>query len=175
MSSSSSNRSRRPLKPLPPTICECEESVIEWCNVVYKRSFKLEFVPSCLISCDLELLSLELELLEIINLASSLDHFAILCLLAILLDQNRYPIDTSLIHIESRKSPIAVLFVVDTGRISIRYYKAKEYHSECSGNITRIMCRTLRYHLCSLFVNNKSILELCPNKIYIDLLWLWTQ
>ncbi|GJU44656.1 hypothetical protein Tco_1201922 [Tanacetum coccineum] len=38
-----------------------------------------------------------------------------------LLDQNRYPVDTSLIHIESRKSPITVLFDVDAGRISIRH------------------------------------------------------
>ncbi|GJV97220.1 hypothetical protein Tco_1548797 [Tanacetum coccineum] len=56
---------------------------------------------------------------------------------------------------ESRKLPTAVLFDVDTGRISIRHSKTKEYHSECSGKITWIMCRTLRYHLCSLFVNNK--------------------
>ncbi|GJU27638.1 hypothetical protein Tco_1166259 [Tanacetum coccineum] len=33
----------------------------------------------------------------------------------------RYPVDTSLIHIESRKSPTAVLFDDDTGRISIRH------------------------------------------------------
>ncbi|GJQ94174.1 ribonuclease H-like domain-containing protein [Tanacetum coccineum] len=63
------------------------------------------------------------------------------------LDQNLYSVDTSLIHIESRKSPTAVLFDVDTGRISIRHCETKEYHSECSGNILRIMCRTLRYHL----------------------------
>ncbi|GJR48054.1 hypothetical protein Tco_1316157 [Tanacetum coccineum] len=37
-----------------------------------------------------------------------------------LLDQNPYPVDTRLIHIESRKSPTAVLFDDDTGRISIR-------------------------------------------------------
>nr|GEY46476.1 hypothetical protein [Tanacetum cinerariifolium] len=38
-----------------------------------------------------------------------------------LLDQNQYPVDTSLIHIESRKSPTAVLFDVDTGKIPIRH------------------------------------------------------
>ncbi|GJW57533.1 hypothetical protein Tco_0104264 [Tanacetum coccineum] len=38
-----------------------------------------------------------------------------------LLDLYRYPVDTSLIHIESRKSPTAVLFDDDTGRISIRH------------------------------------------------------
>nr|GFB37274.1 hypothetical protein [Tanacetum cinerariifolium] len=37
---------------------------------------------------------------------------------------NRYPVNTSLIHIESRKSPTAELFEVDSGRISIR-------HCEC--------------------------------------------
>ncbi|GJR10378.1 hypothetical protein Tco_0793030 [Tanacetum coccineum] len=36
--------------------------------------FELELVPSCLINSDLEPLSLDLELLEIIILASSLDH-----------------------------------------------------------------------------------------------------
>ncbi|GJV02202.1 hypothetical protein Tco_1335771 [Tanacetum coccineum] len=45
----------------------------------------------------------------------------------------------SLIHIESRKSPTAVLFDVDTGRISICHGETKEYHSEYSGKITRIM------------------------------------
>ncbi|GJZ77805.1 hypothetical protein Tco_0642477 [Tanacetum coccineum] len=36
--------------------------------------------------------------------------------------QSRQHVDTSLIHIESRKSPTAVLFDDDTGRISIRHY-----------------------------------------------------
>ncbi|GKA24493.1 hypothetical protein Tco_0710526 [Tanacetum coccineum] len=36
--------------------------------------FNLELVPSCLTNCDLEPLSLDLDLNEIINLASSLDH-----------------------------------------------------------------------------------------------------
>ncbi|GJX61987.1 hypothetical protein Tco_0294887 [Tanacetum coccineum] len=34
-----------------------------------------------------------------------------------------YPVDTSLIRKESRKSPTTVLFDVDTGRISIRHCK----------------------------------------------------
>nr|GEW72729.1 putative ribonuclease H-like domain-containing protein [Tanacetum cinerariifolium] len=38
-------------------------------------------------------------------------------------DQNRYPVDTSLIHLESRKSPTAELFDVDSERISIRHYE----------------------------------------------------
>ncbi|GKD52989.1 hypothetical protein Tco_1286376 [Tanacetum coccineum] len=45
-----------------------------------------------------------------------------------LLDQNRYPVDTSLIHIESHKSPTAELFDVDSGRISIATVNTKEYH-----------------------------------------------
>ncbi|GKE12545.1 hypothetical protein Tco_1416096, partial [Tanacetum coccineum] len=42
--------------------------------------------------------------------------------------------DTSLIHVESRKSPTVELFDDDSGRISIHHYETKEYHSECSGN-----------------------------------------
>nr|GEZ68273.1 hypothetical protein [Tanacetum cinerariifolium] len=38
-----------------------------------------------------------------------------------ILDRNRYPVDTSLIHIESRKSPTAELFDVDSGRIFIHH------------------------------------------------------
>ncbi|GJZ75533.1 hypothetical protein Tco_0639998 [Tanacetum coccineum] len=34
---------------------------------------------------------------------------------------NRYPVDTILIHIESRKSPTAELSEVDSGRISIHH------------------------------------------------------
>ncbi|GJY45048.1 RNA-directed DNA polymerase, eukaryota [Tanacetum coccineum] len=60
-----------------------------------------------------------------------------------LLDQNRYPVNTSLIHIRSCKSPTAVLFDDDTRRISIRYCETKEYRSECSIKISRIMRRTL--------------------------------
>nr|GEZ29389.1 hypothetical protein [Tanacetum cinerariifolium] len=38
-----------------------------------------------------------------------------------ILDQNRYPVDTSLINLESRKSPSAKLFDADSGRISIHH------------------------------------------------------
>nr|GEV36564.1 hypothetical protein [Tanacetum cinerariifolium] len=38
-----------------------------------------------------------------------------------ILDQNRYPVDTSLIHLESRNSPTTELFDVDSGRISIHH------------------------------------------------------
>ncbi|GKD74619.1 hypothetical protein Tco_1332901 [Tanacetum coccineum] len=44
-----------------------------------------------------------------------------------LLDQNRYTVDISLIHIESRKSPTAELFDVDSRRISIVIVNTKEY------------------------------------------------
>ncbi|GKE18871.1 hypothetical protein Tco_1426448 [Tanacetum coccineum] len=108
---------------------------------------------------------------KLVDSKNLLDRFpaALACSYYWNMDQNRYPVDTSLIHIESRKSPTAMLFDVDTGRISIRHRDTKEYHSECSVKITRIMRRTLRYHLCYLFVNSKRILELCPNEIYIDL------
>ncbi|GJV22346.1 hypothetical protein Tco_1371366 [Tanacetum coccineum] len=45
------------------------------------------------------------------------------CLLVLITgtSQSRQHVDTSLIHIESRKSPTAVLFDDDTGRISIRH------------------------------------------------------
>ncbi|GJU08052.1 uncharacterized mitochondrial protein-like protein [Tanacetum coccineum] len=45
-----------------------------------------------------------------------------------------FPVDTSLIHIESRKSPTKSLFDVGSRRISIFTVNTKEYHSECSGN-----------------------------------------
>ncbi|GKF70857.1 hypothetical protein Tco_0203914, partial [Tanacetum coccineum] len=57
--------------------------------------------------------------------------------------QSRYPVDTSLIHIESRKSPTAELFDVDTGRISIVTVNTKEYHSDVLEIIPRIMRWTL--------------------------------
>ncbi|GJQ99531.1 hypothetical protein Tco_0522516 [Tanacetum coccineum] len=46
------------------------------------------------------------------------------CLLVLITgtSQSRQHVDTSSIHIESRKSPTAVLFDDDTGRISIRHY-----------------------------------------------------
>nr|GEV57606.1 hypothetical protein [Tanacetum cinerariifolium] len=47
-----------------------------------------------------------------------------------LLDQNRYPVDTRLTHLESRKLPAAMLFDDDTGTISIFFVNTKEYHSD---------------------------------------------
>ncbi|GKD41005.1 hypothetical protein Tco_1261212 [Tanacetum coccineum] len=40
-----------------------------------------------------------------------------------ILDNIEIPVNTSLIHIESRKSPTTVLFDVDARRISIRHYE----------------------------------------------------
>ncbi|GJT07833.1 hypothetical protein Tco_0842295 [Tanacetum coccineum] len=60
-----------------------------------------------------------------------------------IVDQNRYLVDTSLIHIESRKPPTAEMFDVDSGRISIVTVNTKEYHSDVLAIITRIMRRTL--------------------------------
>ncbi|GKA57661.1 hypothetical protein Tco_0756849 [Tanacetum coccineum] len=53
-----------------------------------------------------------------------------------------FPVDTSLIHIESRKSPTKSLFDVGSRRISIITVNTKEYHSDVLAIITRIMRRT---------------------------------
>ncbi|GJT32668.1 hypothetical protein Tco_0923087 [Tanacetum coccineum] len=50
-----------------------------------------------------------------------------------------FPVDTSLIHIESRKSPTKSLFDVGSRRISIFTVNTKEYHSDVLAIITRIM------------------------------------
>nr|GEX06234.1 ribonuclease H-like domain-containing protein [Tanacetum cinerariifolium] len=64
-----------------------------------------------------------------------------------MLDQNQYLVNTSLIHIESRKPSTAELFDVDSGRISIVTVNTKEYHSDVPEIITRIMRRTLDNNL----------------------------
>ncbi|GJW02968.1 hypothetical protein Tco_1561824 [Tanacetum coccineum] len=55
--------------------------------------------------------------------SSNTDVLDLPCLLVLITgtSQSRQHVDTSLIHIESRKSPTAVLFDDDTGRISIRH------------------------------------------------------
>ncbi|GJS79005.1 putative reverse transcriptase domain-containing protein [Tanacetum coccineum] len=53
-----------------------------------------------------------------------------------------FPVDTSLIHIESRKSPTKSLFDVGSSRISI-FTVNTLVSLGCSGKITRIMRRTL--------------------------------
>ncbi|GKD39654.1 hypothetical protein Tco_1259861 [Tanacetum coccineum] len=53
-----------------------------------------------------------------------------------------FPVDTSLIHIESRKSPTKSLFDVGSRRISIFTVNTKEYYSDVLAIITRIMRRT---------------------------------
>ncbi|GJX27237.1 hypothetical protein Tco_0233533, partial [Tanacetum coccineum] len=47
-------------------------------------------------------------------------------------------VDTSLIHIESRKSPTKSLFDVGSSRISIFTVNTKEYHSDVLAIITGI-------------------------------------
>nr|GEZ28244.1 hypothetical protein [Tanacetum cinerariifolium] len=59
-----------------------------------------------------------------------------------ILDKNRYPVDTRLIHLESRKSPTKSLFDLGSRRISIVTVKTKEYHSDVLAIITRIMQET---------------------------------
>ncbi|GJZ72425.1 hypothetical protein Tco_0636276 [Tanacetum coccineum] len=53
-----------------------------------------------------------------------------------------FPVDTSLIHIESRKPPTKSLIYVGSRRISIFTVNTKEYHSDVLAIITRIMRRT---------------------------------
>ncbi|GJS51479.1 hypothetical protein Tco_0624841 [Tanacetum coccineum] len=48
-----------------------------------------------------------------------------------------FPVDTSLIHIESRKSPTKSLFDVGSRRISIFTVNTKEYHSDVLAILTR--------------------------------------
>ncbi|GJT22261.1 hypothetical protein Tco_0892198 [Tanacetum coccineum] len=50
-----------------------------------------------------------------------------------------FPVDTSLIHIESRKSPTKSLFDVGSRRISIFTVNTKEYHSDVLAIYTRIL------------------------------------
>ncbi|GKD40942.1 hypothetical protein Tco_1261149 [Tanacetum coccineum] len=57
-----------------------------------------------------------------------------LLVLIIGMSQSRQYVDTSLIHLESCKSPTAELFDVDSRRIPFITMNTKEYHSECSGN-----------------------------------------
>ncbi|GJV17828.1 TraB domain-containing protein [Tanacetum coccineum] len=59
--------------------------------------------------------------------SSNTDVLDLPCLLVLITgtSQSRQHVDTSLIHIESRKSPTAVLFDDDTGRISIRHFSFK--------------------------------------------------
>ncbi|GJY86380.1 hypothetical protein Tco_0500406 [Tanacetum coccineum] len=58
------------------------------------------------------------------------------------MSQSRQHVDTSLIHIESRKPPTKSLFDVGSSRISIVIVNTKEYHSDVLAVITRIMRRT---------------------------------
>ncbi|GKA72928.1 hypothetical protein Tco_0779144 [Tanacetum coccineum] len=55
--------------------------------------------------------------------------------------QSRQHVDTSLIHIESRKPPTKSLFDVGSRRISIVTVNTKEYHSDVLAIITRIKMR----------------------------------
>nr|GEV65903.1 hypothetical protein [Tanacetum cinerariifolium] len=128
-------------------------------------------VPSCYVIFDLEPLSLSFDFVftsEILkSLSFSIDrvfHLAFLCLgfpaqsvrssnadtsdspyLLVLnteTSQSRQHVNTSLIHIESRKSPTKSLFNVGSSKISI--FIVNTYVSlGCSGKITRIMRRTL--------------------------------
>ncbi|GJT79774.1 hypothetical protein Tco_1054116 [Tanacetum coccineum] len=108
----------------------------------YSDSLNLgpELVPSCYVIFDFEPLSLSFD-------------FGFTAALAILVtggSQSRqheshhqfFPVDTSLIHKESHKSPTKSLFDVGSSGISI-FTVNTEVSLGCSGIITRIMRRTL--------------------------------
>ncbi|GJV57026.1 hypothetical protein Tco_1458031 [Tanacetum coccineum] len=97
-------------------------------------SNSLRLVPSCCMILDLELLSLSFNFVIDSKIFKSFPWFPAQsvgssntevldtpCLLDLFIgtSQSRQHVNTSLIHIESRKSPTAVLFDDDTGRISI--------------------------------------------------------
>ncbi|GJT70165.1 hypothetical protein Tco_1029451 [Tanacetum coccineum] len=67
---------------------------------------------------------------------------AVLAVLVTEASQSRQHVDTSLIHIESRKTPTKSLFDVGSSRISIVIVNTKEYHSDVLAVITRIIHRT---------------------------------
>ncbi|GKC36015.1 retrovirus-related pol polyprotein from transposon TNT 1-94 [Tanacetum coccineum] len=60
-------------------------------------------------------------------------------------------------HHESRKSPTAVLFDVDNGRISIVTMNTKEYHSDVLAIIMRIMRRTLVQVVCEVATKHQRV------------------
>ncbi|GJY14721.1 putative reverse transcriptase domain-containing protein [Tanacetum coccineum] len=72
---------------------------------------------------------------------------AVLAILVTEASQSRQLVETSLIHIESRKPPTVELFDVDSGRISIITVNTKEYHSDVLVITTRIMRRNLDNNL----------------------------
>ncbi|GJX36076.1 hypothetical protein Tco_0247633, partial [Tanacetum coccineum] len=55
---------------------------------------------------------------------------------------NRYPVVTSLIHIDSRKPPQCCLMIAGEG-FPFVIVNTKEYHSDVLANITMILRRTL--------------------------------
>ncbi|GJW36714.1 hypothetical protein Tco_0059634 [Tanacetum coccineum] len=72
---------------------------------------------------------------------------------------------TSLIHIESFKSPITELFEVDSRGISFVNVNTKEYHSECSGEIFKV--NALGSLIPNVIFDNNLYFELCPNEIIL--------
>ncbi|GJZ83332.1 hypothetical protein Tco_0648505, partial [Tanacetum coccineum] len=90
-------------------------------------------VPSCYVIFDLEPLSLSFDFVFDSEIFKSFPCLSLSSLPSCDLVPNRYPVDTSLIHIESYKSPTAELFDVDSGRISIHHCKlnASAMEVEC--------------------------------------------
>ncbi|GKA31253.1 hypothetical protein Tco_0717558 [Tanacetum coccineum] len=74
--------------------------------------------------------------------AATVGKPASLAVLAVGASQSRQHVDTSLIHIESRKPPTKSMFDVGSNIISIVIVNTKEYHSDVLAVIIRIMRRT---------------------------------
>ncbi|GJY94506.1 zinc finger, CCHC-type containing protein [Tanacetum coccineum] len=101
--------------------------------------------------------------------SSNIDVLDSPCLLVLITktSQSRQHVITSLIHIESCKSPTKSLFDVGSSRISIFTVNTiLKNHSECFGKISRIMRRTLCKAWCTYGCSTSVILTLLPNEIY---------
>ncbi|GJY98379.1 hypothetical protein Tco_0515289 [Tanacetum coccineum] len=106
-----------------------EKKVKELDNIVCKMGQSV-LVPSCYVVFDLEPLSLSFDFIQRISLtgfpaqsvgSSNTVVLDLPCLLVLItgMSQSRQHVDTSLIHIELRKSPTESLFDVGSSRISI--------------------------------------------------------
>ncbi|GJY69733.1 retrovirus-related pol polyprotein from transposon TNT 1-94 [Tanacetum coccineum] len=91
---------------------------------------------------DTYVLTMKMEILLEPASNKLLGFAAALAVLVIGASQSRQHVDTSLIHLESRKSPTKSLFDVSSRRISIVTVNTKEYYSDVLAIITRIMRST---------------------------------
>ncbi|GKA39817.1 RNA-directed DNA polymerase, eukaryota, reverse transcriptase zinc-binding domain protein [Tanacetum coccineum] len=129
-------------------------------NALTLRSLNLYSGIFCLLAHCLEILllislniDLLLDLLAILSLMFFEEVLGFAAALAIIVTE----VSQSGQH-ESRKSPTAKLFDVDSRRISIFTVNTKEYHSDVLANITRIMRSTL-VQVMFLMINDNYVLE----------------